>query len=121
MEGIEWPFLVVLFVLAGAQISRDTLTAMTLIVGYVVLRILGKTVGAAASARTAGVRWRQGVWFGPALLPQAGVALGMALSGAERFPQHADAIVGVAVVSTVLFELVGPIGVRAALPRLERS
>jgi len=121
VEGIEWPFLVIFFVLAGAQISRDTLTAVALIVGYVVLRTAGKTIGAAASARAAGVRWRQGVWFGPALLPQAGVALGMALSGAERFPQHADEIVGVAVVSTVVFELVGPIGVRAALPKLERS
>lgn len=119
VEGIEWPFLVIFFVLAGAQISRDTLTATALIVGYVTLRTVGKVVGAAGSARAIGIGWRQGIWFGPALLPQAGVALGMALSGAERFPQHADEIVGVAVVSTVLFELVGPIGVRAALPKLE--
>jgi len=121
VEGIEWPFLVVFFVLAGAQISRETLAAAAVIAGFVVLRTLGKTIGAASSARAVGTAWRRGVWFGPALLPQAGVALGMALSGAERFPQHADEIVGVAVVSTVLFELVGPIGVREALPRLEQS
>ncbi len=121
VEGIEWPFLVVFFVLAGAQITRDTLSAAVVLGGYVVFRVVGKTVGSAGGARLVGVRWRQGLWFGPALLPQAGVALGMALSGAERFAQQAETIVGVAVVSTVLFELVGPLAVRTAVPRLEEE
>lgn len=121
VEGIEWPFLVVFFVLAGAQITRDTFSAVALLGGYVVFRVLGKTLGAAGGARVVGMKLRQGVWFGPALLPQAGVALGMALSGAERFPQEAETIVEVAVVSTVLFELVGPIAVRTAVPRLEEE
>lgn len=120
IEGIEWPFLVVFFVLAGAEVDRETLAAAGIITAYVVLRSAGKVLGAGLSARTVGLERRQARWIGMALLPQAGVALGMALAGAERFPQYADTIVGVAVASTVVFEFLGPIGAREALHRMEQ-
>lgn len=120
IEGIEWPFLVVFFVLAGAEIDRKTLAAAGIIIAYVLLRSAGKVLGAGLSALTVGLQGRQARWIGMALLPQAGVALGMALAGAERYPQHADTVVGVAVASTVVFEFLGPIGARAALHKMEQ-
>ena len=56
-------------------------------------------------------------WMGVALLPQAGVALGMALVAARRLPEIGDAILSIVVASTVLFEILGPIAARVALER----
>ena len=50
-----------------------------------------------------------------ALLPQAGVALGMALVASQRFPELADEILAIAIGATVFFELIGPVLTRMAL------
>jgi Kef-type K+ transport system membrane component KefB len=57
-------------------------------------------------------------WMGMALLPQAGVALGMALLAAQKRPELAEMILTVVVASTVLFEVVGPVLTRIALVRM---
>ena len=62
---------------------------------------------------------RTGALTGLALMPQAGVAIGMALVAAERLPQHAEALLAVAVASTVLFEVAGPFATQAALARAD--
>jgi hypothetical protein len=56
--------------------------------------------------------------MGIALLPQAGVAVGMALLAAQRFPALADRILPVILGSTVVFEVVGPVLTRYALTRV---
>lgn len=43
-----------------------------------------------------------------ALLPQAGVAIGMALVAAESFPDWGDTIITLTIGTTVAFELLGP-------------
>ena len=53
-----------------------------------------------------------------ALMPQAGVALGMALVATQRFPQLSDVILPVVIGATVLFEVVGPVLTRQALVRM---
>jgi hypothetical protein len=53
--------------------------------------------------------------MGMALLPQAGVALGMALVATHRRPDLADMIFSVVIASTVLFEVIGPVVTRSAL------
>ncbi len=54
---------------------------------------------------------------GLALTPQAGVAIGMALLAAERFPEHRAVLLSAVVASTVVFEILGPLLVRRALRR----
>lgn len=61
---------------------------------------------------------RRSLWLGAALLPQAGVAMGIALIASQTFPEHGDTILQVAVAGTVVFELVGPILTRFALQRV---
>jgi hypothetical protein len=53
--------------------------------------------------------------IGLALTPQAGVALGMTLLAAERFPEHRAALLPVVVSATTLLEMLGPLLVRRVL------
>ena len=64
--------------------------------------------GGLVGARLGRVSSREAPWYGPALLPQAGVAVGMALVAGERFPDWSSAIMAFTIASTVVFELVGP-------------
>ena len=121
IEGIEWPFMILFFVLAGASFRLDGLVGAVggLAAAYLALRTLGRVAGGWLGARLAGHdrTWRR--WTGLALLPQAGVALGMALVVAQRFPELGRAIVPAVVATTVAFELVGPLLTRIALVRAD--
>ncbi|MFO7953542.1 cation:proton antiporter [Thioalkalivibrio sp.] len=110
IEHIEWPFLVFFFVLSGASIDLQALeTVAGIVLAYVVLRLAGRYAGGVVGVQLGGRRAR-GVPYhiGLALTPQAGVAIGMALLAAERFPDHAGVIVATVVASTLVFELIGP-------------
>ncbi len=119
IENIEWPFLIVFFVIAGASIDTSALAVIGATgVGYVVLRLGGKALGGYAGARAIKADSNTRKWLGMALLPQAGVALGMALVAAERFPDHGEVILTVAVAGTLAFELMGPLVLGVALRRV---
>lgn len=118
IENVEWPFMVVFFVLAGAQLRVDDLrSAGVLGLGFVLLRTGGKVAGGALAGWTTDATPSQRRWLGVALLPQAGVALGLALLAVERFPAIGSRLLAVVVASTVLFEVVGPALTRIALAR----
>jgi hypothetical protein len=51
-------------------------------------------------------------------MPQAGVALGMALVAGHHFPDQRDTILGVTIASTIVFEIFGPIMTQVALKRV---
>lgn len=116
IEGIEWPFMILFFILSGASLHIEALYQIGLVgAGYMVFRIIGRLVGAWAGGAIshAGPPMRR--WMGMALLPQAGVALGMALVATHRRPDLADMIFSVVIASTVLFEVIGPVVTRTAL------
>jgi Kef-type K+ transport system membrane component KefB len=116
IENIERPFLIVFFVLAGASLQLGPLWQTGLIsITYIGCRVLGKIVGAAAGAKLSGVDTSTGRWLGIALLPQAGVAVGMALVAATAFPDYRDLLLPIVIGATVVFEILGPIGTRIAL------
>lgn len=109
IEAIEWPFMVVFFILAGAELRiADLIAAGALGAAYVVLRSAGKVSGGYLAARIVGAPPKVWPWFGTSLLPQAGVALGLALLAADQLPDAGARIMTVVVASTVLFEIVGP-------------
>jgi Kef-type K+ transport system membrane component KefB len=116
IEGIEWPFMILFFVFAGASLQVASLGNIAVIgLGYVGLRVFGRLLGAWIGNRLSLGAPQQGRWMGLALLPQAGVALGMALVAAKRFPELADTLMSVAISATIFFELIGPIFTRLAL------
>lgn len=110
IENLEWPFMIIFFILAGATLEPAALWAIGPVgLAYFVLRILGRIAGGWLGGLLARTPRRQRRWYGPALLPQAGVAIGMALMAAEYFPEHGDMITALAIAATVAFELIGPI------------
>ncbi len=122
IENIEWPFMILFFVLAGASLDVSALkdvqmAAVVYILARVVGRVLGGWLGATASGADRSVRR----WIGLAMMPQAGVALGMALVASTRIPELRASVLPVVIGSTVLFELVGPICTRFALRRCQTS
>ncbi|MFC4257641.1 cation:proton antiporter [Marinobacter lacisalsi] len=122
IENIQWPFMLVFFLLAGAALDVQILPAVGWLgAGYIVARIVGRLLGASAGARWRGMRTFTGLWMGVALLPQAGIAVGMALVAAQRFPERAEVLLSVVLASTVVFEVVGPPMTRLALRRTRES
>ncbi|WP_412509254.1 cation:proton antiporter [Roseovarius sp. SYSU LYC5161] len=109
IERIEWPFLLLFFIMAGASLDVSALVAAGWTgAAYMALRILGRLVGGALGGPLAGLTAYRGARTAAALLPQAGVAVGMALVAADRFPQAGDQVLAVTIASTVVFEMLGP-------------
>jgi hypothetical protein len=84
---------------------------------YIILRVIGRIFGAGPGAAINHSDPRFKRWMGIALMPQAGVALGMALIAANKFPEIGGTIFPIVAGTTVLFELIGPIMTRIALTR----
>lgn len=118
IENLELPFMIVFFVLAGASLELDSMGEIGLIgLAYVLLRAVGRLVGGWLGARMAGEGRATRRWIGMALMPQAGVALGMALVAAERSPEAGMTVLQVTIGATVIFELTGPLLTRLALTK----
>ncbi|MGH0038296.1 MAG: cation:proton antiporter [Myxococcota bacterium] len=118
IEGIEWPFMILFFVLAGATLDVGALSEAGLwLLAYLALRVGGRLVGGYLGGWWPPADRSVRRWMGLALLPQAGVALGMALVAAQRLPEVGEAIIPLVVASTVIFEVVGPVATRFALDR----
>ncbi|MGC9471426.1 MAG: cation:proton antiporter [Bacteroidales bacterium] len=119
IEHIEWPFLVFFFVLSGTSVRLDALDqSLFLIMAYMILRLAGRFLGGFMGVRFVQKKEtgeRLPGKLGLALTPQAGVAMGMALLAADRYPEHSALIMPVVVVSTILFEMFGPFLVQNVL------
>lgn len=110
IENVELPFMILFFTLAGASLDLAALGAIGWWgLAYVLLRALGRYLGGRLGARTAGVSAEFGQRVGLAMMPQAGVALGMALIAEQKIPGTGGVVMQIAIGSTVFFELVGPI------------
>jgi len=103
------PLFVLFFVLSGAALDLSVLrNPSVLLIGviYIVVRSLGKYVGAYGSCALTGCEEKIKKHLGITLLPQAGVALGMAITAQSL----ADGAVvrSVVLFSVLVYELVGP-------------
>jgi len=122
IEGIEWPFMVIFFVLAGASIELSAVREIgTIGIVYILCRATGKYLGAMLGSHfgKAGKETKQ--WMGFALLPQAGVAIGMALVASEHFPEYRQTLLSVIISTTIFFEIIGPVFTRMALQRVKHK
>ncbi len=122
IEEVEWPFLVIFFILAGASLELGGLKTMGWVGAvYVGCRVIGKLAGAWLGAALAGTDKPTRRWIGVAMLPQAGAAMGMALIAATKLPEYRQLLLAVIIGSSVLFEIVGPILTRLALAKAADS
>jgi len=122
IENARWPFMVLFFLMAGVSLELGHLATMGVLgVAYLGLRILGRIVGGWIGAWAGGESATERPWFGIALLPQAGVAIGMALVAAESFSEWGETIITLTIGTTVAFELLGPPATLFALRRVARQ
>ena len=103
------PLFVLFFVLSGAELNLKILSnPLVLLIGavYIVFRSIGKYVGSYGSCKMTHCSESITKHLGITLLPQAGVALGMALTA----QQLADGAIvrSVVLFSVLVYELVGP-------------
>ncbi len=116
IEDIEWPFMILFFVLTGASLKIDMLLSAGFItIAYIAFRFAGRIAGSYPGGLA--IRSSPGVrnWMGLALLPQAGVATGMALIAASEMPELGKVIIPVVVIATIVFEMIGPVFTRISL------
>ena len=112
MDRVErWtvPLNVLFFVISGAELDLKVLVSpVTLLVGvvYIISRSAGKYLGAYGSCRLSKCTPAVTKHLGITLLPQAGVALGMALTAMEL--GDGGLIRNVVLFSVLVYELVGP-------------
>ena len=110
------PINILFFVLSGAELDLTILSnPLVLLVGvvYIASRSLGKISGAYTSCRATKCSPSIQKYLGITLLPQAGVALGMAAEAAQLSDGHM--VRNVVLFSVLVYELVGPTLTRMAL------
>jgi len=109
IEGIEDVVFAVFFVLAGMHFDASVMrTAGVLAVVVFAVRFAGKYFGTRIGAGISGASNAVKKYLGFALVPQAGVALGLALLAKNIFPALGDIIVNVVLVSVIINEVGAP-------------
>jgi Kef-type K+ transport system membrane component KefB len=118
LAGTDPPFYAIFFVIAGAGLDVTAVPGMGVMgVFYVLARASGKFFGSRWGATTLGLPEAVRQYLGFAILAQAGLAVGLTLVVARRFPDFAAPITVVVLASVVLHEMLGPIGARFAIVR----
>ena len=112
MERVDnWvmPLNVLFFVISGAELDMNVLAQpVTIIIGvvYIIARSLGKYFGSAFSCKLSHQSKPITKNLGITLLPQAGVALGMALTASSL--AGGEQVRNVVLFAVLVYELVGP-------------
>ena len=120
MERVErWsaPLLVLFFVLSGAELELSVFTDLAIVaigIVYIVARSLGKYSGAYFSAKATGCDKNIVKYLGITLLPQAGVALGMAMK-AETLGAEGKIVANITLFAVLIYEIVGPMLTKMSL------
>ena len=112
------PLLILFFTVSGASLKLDVLLTVGFVgLIYVVMRVIGKIGGAYLGAVITKSPDTVKKWLGFALIPQAGVAIGLTIVAGNVVPQYANEIRAVVLCATLVYELVGPLITKLALKK----
>lgn len=120
LNHFEPPIYVLFFTLAGAHLDLAALKLAGWIgAAYIIARILGKYLGSWLGALLSGSSAVVRNWLGLALIPQAGVAIGLVfmISSDPQLSDWATVITPVVLAGVMLSELFGPLLVRLTLQK----
>lgn len=121
MDGSErWtpPLFMLFFVISGAQFNFSVLKTVGAVgVIYILMRSFGKYFGAMLGCKIAGTEKTVRQYLGITLLPQAGVAIGMAQLSLTVVPEYGEQIRAVVLCATLVYELIGPLLTKLALQK----
>lgn len=113
------PLFVLFFVISGAELELSVFTDVAIVgIGlvYILFRSAGKYIGSRLSAKVVGCDDNIVKYLGVTLLPQAGVALGMALK-AETLGPEGMVVANITLFSVLIYELIGPYLTKVALTK----
>ncbi len=113
------PILILFFVISGAELDLSVFANILVIVSgivYIIFRSLGKYFGAGISARMTKCSPNIVKYLGITLLPQAGVALGMAMKATELGADGAI-VRNITLFAVLVYEIVGPYFTKVALTK----
>lgn len=116
------PMYTAFFVLAGAHMVFSSITGwlIVMIIVYVVARAIGKIVGSWYGARYSKAPASVCKYLGICLLPQAGIAIGLAILASQQFQEHPyiqQMIILVVMTGTFLMEIFGPMLVKVGVKK----
>ena len=119
-DGWTPPLFMLFFVISGAELDLAALpTVGVLGLIYIVVRALGKYFGAYLGAVVVKASPNIRRYLGITLLPQAGVAIGMAQMALATMPEFGARIQAVVLAATLIYELVGPVATKIALTKAD--
>ena len=113
------PVLILFFVISGAELDLSVFADWAVVVvglAYIASRSAGKYFGAGISARMTHCDPNIVKYLGITLLPQAGVALGMAIKAVELGPDGAI-VRNITLFAVLIYEIVGPFLTKIALTK----
>ena len=131
MDRFTSPVYMMFFVISGASLdltiffNGDGLVVVLIALTYLVFRVVGKWSGAFAGASITRCEPQVKKYLGFALVPQAGVAIGLSTTAYKLFSQYSDPhmqktgalILAIILTSTLIYELFGPMVAKFALKK----
>ena len=127
MDRFTSPIYMMFFVISGASLdltiffNRNGLIVVGIAATYVIFRVVGKWLGAFTGATVTKCEEKIRKYLGFALIPQAGVAIGLATTAYTLFSKNPDTslagslILAIVLTSTLIYELIGPMVAKFAL------
>ena len=129
MERFTAPIYLMFFVISGASLDLTIFFnekgALIILVAfvYIIFRVIGKYLGALSGAAITKSEPKIKKYLGLTLIPQAGVAIGLATSASQLFGAHPNTapagamILAIILTSTLVYELFGPMVSKYALTK----
>ncbi|MBE7082897.1 MAG: cation:proton antiporter [Clostridiales bacterium] len=117
LTGFTPPIMSIFFILGGMNLKLASLKTVGIIgVVYTLVRFLAKYVGSVTGSVVAKSQLSHKKYLGLGLIPQAGVAIGLAFLAQRVLPTAiGDTILTIILASSVLYELIGPACAKASL------
>ena len=113
------PLFILFFVMSGAELELSVFSDLGIVligIVYIIARSAGKYFGAFASAKAMKCDKNIVNYLGITLLPQAGVALGMAMK-ASALGGYGDIVRNITLFAVLIYELVGPMLTKISLTK----
>ena len=112
------PLFLLFFVLSGANLDLAVLPTVGIVgIAYVISRAIGKALGGTMGAAVEKCDANIIKYLGLTLIPQAGVAIGMARMSMTALPEYGAVINAVVLAGTLIYELTGPVITKIALTK----
>lgn len=112
------PLFIIFFVISGAELELSVFTDIAIVligIIYILFRSAGKYLGAFISAKAVKCDKNIVKYLGVTLLPQAGVALGMAIKAEAELGADGAIVANITLFAVLVYEIFGPVLTKISL------